>query len=196
MIEQNNIETIFKALDRQMEVHGGSPMGLVVCGGTALAMLGLVARTTKDVDVLATTIEKGESISLHKIDKFPAWFDKAASAVQRDFGLPDEWINVGPTSQVDSGLPVGFVIRLVKHSFGSCLTVYFISRIDQIHFKLYAAQDRGGYHITDLWALEPTEEELELASRWVLTQDVSAPFRSILVDFLQRHGYDDIVERL
>ena len=196
MIEKKNIQEIFRALDRQMEVHGGSPLGLVVCGGTALAMLGLVARTTKDVDVLAMAVDTGESISFYKIEEFPVWFQEAAKAVQRDFGLQDDWINAGPTSQVDTGLPEGFSGRLVKHSFGSRLTVYFISRIDQIHFKLYAALDRGGYHVTDLWALDPSDEEMEKASRWVLTQDVSEPFRAILIDFLNKHGYGNLSERL
>ena len=56
-IEPDNIEGIFTALDRQIGVHGGVPLGLVVCGGTALSALGLVMRTTKDVDVLGTVLE-------------------------------------------------------------------------------------------------------------------------------------------
>jgi hypothetical protein len=32
---------------------------------------------------------------------------------------------------------------------------HFISRWDQIHFKLYATIDRGGYHLNDLQALQP-----------------------------------------
>jgi hypothetical protein len=48
------------------------------------------------------------------------------------------------------GLPEGFVSRLFQKDYGRRLTVYFAGRKDQIHFKLYAAVDRGGYHIDDL----------------------------------------------
>ena len=53
MIGSGNLQDILVALDRQIGIHAGFPIGLVVCGGTALAALGLVSRTTKDVDVLA-----------------------------------------------------------------------------------------------------------------------------------------------
>ena len=53
MIEAKLIDRIFKALDRQIGVHSGIPFSIVVCGGTALAALGLIRRTTKDVDVLS-----------------------------------------------------------------------------------------------------------------------------------------------
>ncbi len=90
---------------------------------------------------------------------------------------------------MDLGLPNGIETRLVKRNYGNHLTVYFISRTDQIFFKLYAAVDRNDYHVQDLLALHPTENELEEAARWVLTQDVSQEFRSILKDFLIKHGY-------
>jgi hypothetical protein len=51
-LEPQIIDEIFTALDHQVEVYGRSPLKLVVCGGTALSALGLVMRTTKDVDVL------------------------------------------------------------------------------------------------------------------------------------------------
>ena len=56
--------------------------------------------------------------------------------------------------------------------------------------------DRGGYHVQDLSALKPTEEEMEIASKWVLTQDVSEVFKLILQDFLRIHGYESIAERI
>lgn len=40
------------------------------------------------------------------------------------------------------------------------------------------------------------EKELEDAAKWVLTQDVSEPFRIILKDFLERSGYGTIAERI
>jgi hypothetical protein len=67
---------------------GGSPVSLVVCGGTALFTLGLVLRTTKDIDVLGTVSKDHGIISVRKIDKFPDFLIKASKIVQQDFRLP------------------------------------------------------------------------------------------------------------
>ncbi len=91
-----------------------------------------------------------------------------------------------------SGLPEGLAERLVGKSYGKFLTMYFISRRDQIFFKLYAAVDRDDYHLQDLKALNPSSEEIEASVRWVLTQDVSEEFRMMLKDFLIRNGYENI----
>jgi len=196
MLNKNNLNEILRALDRQIEVHGGSPISLVVCGGTALFALGLILRTTKDIDVLGTLSKEHGQILVKRINKFPKYFTDASKAVQKDFSLPEGWINKGPTSQVDSGLPQGFEKRLVKKQYGNYLSIYYISRIDQIHFKLYAAVDRNDYHVDDLFQLKPTQQEIEDAARWVLTQDVSIGFKTILIDFLRKHGYEDISKRI
>jgi len=196
VLDKNNLDGILHALDRQIEVHGGAPISLVVCGGTALFALGLVLRTTKDIDVLGTLSKEHGQILIKRINKFPKYFTDASKAVQKDFSLPEGWINKGPTSQLDSGLPQGFEKRLVKKQYGNYLSIYYISRLDQIHFKLYASVDRNGYHVDDLFQLKPTQQEIEDAARWVLTQDVSIGFKTILIDFLRKHGYEDISERL
>lgn len=192
MIDEKNIEKIFVALDRQILAAGGNSISLVVCGGTALAALGLVLRTTKDVDVLGT-LEKGK---IWKMGRFPSWLSEAASRVAADFDLPADWLNLGPESQLDTGLPLGLPERLERKKYGKRLTIFFVSRIDQIHFKLYASLDRGGYHVQDLFKLAPTSAELLEASRWVLTQDVSAGFKTILVSFLRQHGHEELAGKL
>jgi len=196
MIGSGNLQDILDALDRQIGIHAGFSIGLVVCGGTALAALGLVSRTTKDVDVLAQAEETSEGLEIRRMNAFPQWLAEAAKTVARDFGLPEDWLNLGPASQVESGLPEGFEERLAKIVYGRYLAVYFISRTDQIYFKLYAAVDRNDYHVQDLFALNPTDREVEGAAKWVLTQDVSVGFRSILRDFLKRHGYENIDKRI
>ncbi|MFO7866170.1 MAG: DUF6036 family nucleotidyltransferase [Candidatus Aminicenantes bacterium] len=196
MLDKNNLNEILHALDRQIEVHSGSPVSLVVCGGTALFALGLILRTTKDIDVLGTVSKEHGHILIKKINKFPKYFVDASKEVQKDFRLPGGWINKGPTSQVDSGLPQGFEKRLVKKQYGNYLSIYYISRLDQIHFKLYASVDRNGYHVDDLFKLKPTQQEIEDAAKWVLTQDVSIGFKTNLIDFLRKHGYEDISKRI
>jgi hypothetical protein len=196
LIAPDIINDILEGLDRQVGVHGGMPLGLVVCGGTALSALGLVMRTTRDMDVLGLVSETQNGVTIQSIKEFPEWLVEAADKVRRDFDLPEKWLNLGPASQVESGLPQGFEKRLVKKVYGQYLTIYFISRIDQIHFKLYAAVDQDGYHVQDLFALKPTEDEMEEAAKWVVTQDVSEVFKALLKDFLEIHNYGDTADRI
>ena len=196
LIAPDVINDILEALDRQIGVHGGVPLGLVVCGGTALSALGLVMRTTRDMDVLGSVSETQNGVTIQSIKKFSEWLEEAANRVGRDFDLPEKWLNLGPASQVESGLPEGFEKRLVKKVYGQYLTIYFISRIDQIHFKLYAAVDQDGYHVQDLFALKPTEYEMEEAAKWAVTQDVSEVFKALLKDFLEIHNYGDTANRI
>jgi hypothetical protein len=196
MIDNNNLDGILKALDRQIGARDGKRISLVVCGGSALFALGLIVRTTKDVDILGEAFETGQGIEIAKLDPFPNWLSEAAAAVQRDFGLPENWLNTGPASQIDSGLPEGFHERLTKKCYGDYLAVYFIGRLDQIHFKLMASVDRVDYQVDDLLALKPTSDEMHLAVEWALTQDVSEGFRIILKDFLSKKGYSDVSERI
>jgi len=196
MIEAKTIDKIFKALERQIGVHGGSPFSIVVCGGTALAALDLVLRTTRDVDVLGEVVLEKQKIKIKKIDCFPQWFIGASEVVRRDFGLTKYWIDTGPTFQVESGLPEGFEERLVRKKYGKYLTVYFISRIDQIHFKLFASLDRGGYHIDDLFNLNPSIDEILKAAKWVLTRDNSMEFKTKLHDFLEKKELHEIIGRI
>lgn len=90
------------------------------------------------------------------------------------------------------GLPEGFIDRLERRDYGDSLTVYFASRYDQIHFKLYALVDQGpGKHETDLQALSPTEEELLAAARWSTSHDPSQGYAQMLRDVLTHLGVDD-----
>ena len=74
--------------------------------------------------------------------------------------------------------------------------MFFIDRLDQIHFKLYAAVDRGGYHINDLEALKPNDEELLQAARWSRTHDVSQSYADLLKKLLKDIGYESVAVQL
>ena len=195
-LSADNIDAILAALDGQIRLRGEGPLRAVVCGGTALAVLGLVDRATKDVDVLAFAREREGEIALEKASPMPAWLEDAAERVGRDFSLPPGWFNAGPTGQLDLGLPDGCIGRLVSIRYGHALEVLYLHRIDQIHFKLFAAVDRGGYHVQDLLALGPNVDEMTAAARWVLTQDVSVPFRELLCQLLARTGHEQVAEGL
>jgi|SRR6478609_665272 len=104
-------------------------------------------------------------------------------------GLPSEWLNAGPASLFDLGLPYGFFQRAEHRGYGESLHVLFASRLDQIHFKLYAAVDQGaGRHLADLRSLTPSEEELIQAARWSETHDTSEGHRAMLANALTHFG--------
>ena len=140
------------------------------------------------MDLLAIA-DNGE---LHLAEPLPQPLLTARSAVAADFGLAEDWLNAGPTDLLKWGLPEGFMSRVVSRPYGTALVVHFASRLDQIHFKLFAMVDQGGgRHETDLRALRPTPGELAAAARWSITQDPSPGYRSVLVDALRVLGVDD-----
>lgn len=189
-------ESLFRGLqllEEQMRGNHSKPAGLVICGGSALIAMGLASRTTKDVDVVALWRGEGE---LQFANPLPSEIIDAAKIVSSAMRLPQDWLNAGPASLLSLGLPGGFTERLTERILGPTLTVYFISRFDQIHFKLYAAVDRGGYHISDLLALSPTTDELVIAGQWTMTHDISEAFRELLNKLLFELGYTDAIQRL
>jgi hypothetical protein len=63
--------------------------------------------------------------------------------------------------------------------------------------KLFAAIDQGpGRHVRDLLALAPTAEEMLAAGRWVLTQDASESFPSLVKEALNHLGYPHVTSQL
>lgn len=165
-------------------------MRLVVCGGAALVGAGLARRTTNDVDVLAFLDEQN---ALTAPVPWPEPLAHAADETARLLSLPREWLNnrpsAGPGGLFQMGLPSGLKERLIGCPCGERLHVYFISRLDQIHLKLFAAVDRGGYHIADLAALSPSDGELLAAARWTRTVDTSETHAELLRQLLEELGH-------
>jgi hypothetical protein len=181
-------DALFIALGEQLAAVG-ERYELVVIGGSGLLALGLIERSTRDVDLVA--LRSGDG--LDSAEPLPESLRLATARVARDFSLPSEWLNAGPTSLLDLGLPEGFLERLERRDYGEGLTVYLASRYDQIHFKLYALVDQGpGKHEDDLGALQPSEEELRAAARWARTHDPSEAFAGILGQVLSHLGVEDV----
>lgn len=186
-ITGETLDVLLGALGEQLSALG-SHVEIVVIGGSALTALGLIRRSTRDVDLLAIAV-KGE---LRLAEPLPAALLSARAAVARDFGLDENWLNAGPTDLIKWGLPRGFMTRVVTRQCGPGLVVHFAGRVDQIHFKLFAMVDQGGgRHETDLRALDPTTAELIEAARWSMTQDPSPGYREVLVEALRYLGVDD-----
>jgi hypothetical protein len=75
------------------------------------------------------------------------------------------------------------------------LVVFAVGRLEQIHFKLYAAVDQGteSKHASDLKLLCPSVEELQTAATWCRLQDASDSFAKQLDQavawFIQEQGH-------
>jgi len=129
---------------------------------------------------------------LRSADPLPEAVCAARDRVARDFQVPVDWLNAGPASLLDFGLPEGFLGRTQRRDHGTALTVWYASRFDQIHFKLYATVDQGaGKHEADLRSMDPTDEELLAAARWTRTHDPSEGYRLVLGQVLAALGVED-----
>jgi hypothetical protein len=181
-------DRLFVALGEQLAA-AGERYELVVIGGSGLLALGIIERSTRDVDLLA--LRFGDK--LDSAEPLPKKLAIARDRVARDFSLPVDWLNPGPTDLLRFGLPDGFVDRLERRNYGDSLSVYLASRYDQIHFKLYALVDQGpGKHEDDLRALSPTEEELLAAAHWSRSHDPSEGYAQMLRGVLTHLGVDDV----
>lgn len=178
-------ERLLWALGEQLAA-AGERFELVVIGGSGLLALGEIERSTRDVDLVA--LRSGDELGTAK--PLPDPLRLAAERVARDFDLDKAWLNGGPSSLLDFGLPEGFLDRLDSRSYGEALIVNFASRYDQIHFKLYAMVDEGGpgKHEQDLRTLAPSQGELLAAADWSLTHDTSEAYRETLLQALQHMG--------
>ena len=178
----------------ELLAHRGHHFEIVVIGGANLILRNLTSRpTTRDVDVLGA-LENGH---VQSIRPMPTPLREAVSEVGRLFDLADDWLNLGPDSLLDLGLPAGLDERLERRDYGG-LVVWLTGRYDMICFKLYAAtdRDRQSRHFQDLQDMHPTEDELVAAARWTMTHDPSPSFRTALGQVLTALGVTDAAARL
>lgn len=185
------IVSALSALAQHLDYAGGPEVELVVCGGSALQVLGLVDRVTRDVDVLALarTGCNGDVELLPRQD-LPEDVLKAADIVARDLDLAPDWLNTKAAKSGQS-VPDGLAQRLHTRRYGKRLVVHFIDRFDQICLKLHAVVDRDAStrHLVDLRALNPSEQELIQAARWCCNQDGGDKFRDWVKSCLVKIGY-------
>lgn len=196
-IGKDTLPQALALLAERLQYSNTPTMRLVVCGGAALVGAGLASRTTNDVDVLAFLDDQD---ALTAPVPWPEPLARAAGETARLLSLPPEWLNnrpsAGPGGLFQMGLPAGLQERLIACPCGERLQVFFISRLDQIHLKLFAAVDRGGYHVADLVALSPSDEDLLAAARWTCTVDTSEGFAEMLRQLLKELGHDPVARQL
>ena len=181
------LEQALRALGELLEARGVH-YEVVLIGGGNLILRGLVSRpTTKDLDLLGEMTPDG----VMPLRPMPLPLTEAIEDVARAFGLAPDWVNLGPESLLDFGLPEGFEQRLERVDHRGLVT-WFAGRFDMICFKLYATVDLGprSHHLQDLRELQPTTDELLLAARWTLTHDPSPGYRELPVGALGSLGLE------
>jgi hypothetical protein len=187
-IGRTQLETALRALGNLLEARR-LHYEVVLIGGGNLILRGFVSRpTTKDLDLLGEWTPSG----VRPMRPMPEALRIAVEDVARTYGLARDWVNLGPESLLDLGLPDGFAGRLERHDYGGIVT-WLAGRFDMVCFKLYAAVDQGSRsrHLQDLRELQPDRDELFAAARWTRTHDPSPGFRSVLVDALRQFGVED-----
>jgi hypothetical protein len=151
--------TTIEAFDRHLATLGLS-LEAVVVGGSALALLEIVTRETRDFDILAPDLPAAVSDAA-----------RAFAASQRSAGSPlrDDWLNNGPKALAEV-LPPGWREHVQPVFRGTAVTLDTLGRTDLLKSKLFALCDRG-FDRADCLALAPSAAELTEALPWVADQD-------------------------
>lgn len=189
MFQQDHLEDALATLGLVLQDRGHT-YELVVVGGGAMLLLGLLQRPTKDLDAVAR-IEHGRWI---RAAPFPEALERAVVDVADALDLSRDWLNPGPAALLDLGLPEGFEGRASVRRYGA-LTIRFASVQDLVALKLYAAADHWpdkSRHLDDLRRLHPSDEALLVAARWARSHDPSEGFRDVLLlPLLAAMGLED-----
>lgn len=190
---RTQIQEALTRTGRHLALADADAYSLLVCGGSALSLAGLLDRPTRDVDVLG--LVKGTEVTGVE-ELLPKEIMRAAEKVAADLNLPHGWLNDAALEVQRMGLPRGILKRAKPHHFGPCLTIYLIGRQDQVALKLYAALDsvKGQRHFGDLVAIEPTQREMDSAVRWLLDRRTSREFRGAVGKICKALGFANLAD--
>jgi hypothetical protein len=194
IVKMSSLGRLEEALHALGEVlrDSGCSEHLVVVGGVAMNLAGYASRATADVDVIARIdrADKSTAPILLAPDPLPESVRDGIRRVARDFGLAPDWINTVIARQWLGGLPPSLA-EVYWHQYGG-LKIGVPGREAMISLKLFAAVDLGprSVHMQDLLRLDPSDEELNAATGWVRTQDVSEAFQvnvASAVEYVRRN---------
>jgi hypothetical protein len=194
MKRKEEIEHALTVLGRRMALDGAPDMEVLCCGASALCVLGLLSRSTMDVDVLGVVVR---DLDLEPCEVFPGEMGRAIANAGLELGLDEDWFNGSASRLLERGVPEGTLERSLAHrrSFGPCLTVRFLDRKDQVALKLFAAMDPvdGIRHLKDLEEISPDAGEISHALRWMGGWVSSDAFRSKLKLIVTGLGFGGLV---
>lgn len=203
MLDAETTPVVLAELERALEIESSDPVRWLVCGGVALALQGLLSRSTHDLDVVASVVEPG--LSVVPLTGFSEAVLRAIDRVSND--RPElrtqstRWVNLGAGGLLRFGLPGGLETRWRVHVVGPRLTLLLPGRADLVALKLFAAVDpvprRQPIHKADLEAMSPTRLELESAIGWLLTiPDPNDQLRTELRELLLELDHEDLAYNL
>jgi hypothetical protein len=156
-IGPKNWRVALQALDQALDDRKIS-RSLIVCGGTALLVLDVIDRETRDIDVICPEVDPD--------------LKEIALEVAKRLSLPHDWINDGPKALAKE-LIEGWKARVELLFQGKALTLHVLGRIDLIATKVYAFCDREDDY-QDVIKLKPTSQELDGIYSWVIDRDTSS----------------------
>lgn len=195
MNRKEEIERALSTLSRRMALTGAEDLEVLCCGASALCVLGLLSRSTMDVDVLGIISDEKEVVPC---EHFSPEMETAISESGRELGLPDDWFNGSASTLLQRTLPIGALERSKKHrkEFGPCLVVRFLDRMDQVALKLFAEMDSkdGQRHLRDLEEISPTHSEMLHAVTWMMGWKSNQAFRDRLAYLVEGFEFPDLAE--
>lgn len=134
----------------------------VVIDGTALALLGIISRPTRDCDIIEPEIPP---------DILRAAREFAEKMSQQGDPLQSNWLNNEPSSLADA-LPENWRRHLQVVYRGESIILRTLDRANLLKTKMFGLCDRGS-DIGDCIALHPTADELREALPWLKKQDAN-----------------------
>lgn len=150
----------------------GTPAEIVVAGGSALLLLGIIDRSTADAD----TVSSHPKLSTLARD---------VSAVADELGLAPSWLNDGVTAYRDL-LPPDFPSRTVVVGRFGQLSVRVLGRQDLIVMKMAAGRPRD---LDDLRALAPTAAEVAFVDEQLSRINKVSPRDALHIQlYLEQHS--------
>ena len=148
-----------------------SGSSIVVAGGSALVLLGIVDRSTADADAVA---------SRPKLSTFA----QDIAGVADDLDLAPTWVNDGVTAYRDL-LPSDFASRTVLLGTFGQLTIRVLGRVDLIIMKIAAGRPRD---LDDLRVLAPTADELAFVAQQLARINSVSPRDALRMQlYLEQH---------
>jgi hypothetical protein len=160
----------------------GLVLEAIATGGTALALLGIISRETRDCDLIEPELSSEVMDASH-----------AFASGLRGQGeiLRDDWLNNGPAA-LGPLLPEGWRTRIQLVHQGKAIRLWSLGRPELLLSKLFALCDRG-LDLADCLALHPRAEELATAEAWIAAQDINpdwpAHVQATLQDLARRLGH-------
>lgn len=154
----------------------------IVIGGSALGLMGIIQRPTRDFDILVPELPLAIAAAAR---------DFAKAQRQAGVDLIDDWLNNGPM-QLGDVLPAGWRERVQRIFEGQVLVLSTPGRPDLLKSKRFALCDRGT-DLPDCISLAPTPDELTVALPWLEYQDGNPEWpthvRATLAELSRRLGH-------